>query len=372
MKIYLPQSVWDAALERVNWLFDEFDNIVVNISGGKDSTIVFNLALMVAEARGRLPLHVMFIDQEAEWNATIDHVRDTLSDPRVSPHWLQVPIRIFNATSPFDPWLHCWEPGAAWMREKEPDSIHDNTFGTDRFAEMFEAYTNALFDGAPCTSIAGVRAEESPARRLGLTTYEVYKGVTWGRVNNKKRLQYTFYPIYDWRVSDVWKAIHDNGWRYCRLYDALYQYGVAPRNMRVSNIHHETAVKDLFLLQEIEPDTWDRATARLQGINTAGQLKWSMFKPAELPPMFRDWLEYRDHLLDNLIIDSDIREKMRRRFASEDDNYRHNPKVFDDLVKTEIACILVNDYHGTKLSTFRAAKLGYSRNRGKKSGIKHD
>lgn len=366
MKLYLNQTVYDAAMERIAWLFGEFENVIVNVSGGKDSTVVLNLSLEVAERLGRLPVKVMFIDQEAEWRATIDHVRLIMADPRVEPIWLQVPISIFNATSPFDPWLHCWEEGKAWMRAKEPDSLKVNKYGTDRFAKMFEAYNRTEYPDSPVAHIGGVRTEESPARRLGLTIYETYKGVTWGTAENKKLGHYTFYPIYDWSYTDVWKAINDHGWPYCRLYDLMYQYGVPVRDMRVSNIHHETAVKSLFYMQEIEPDTWGQAVARLSGINTAGQMQGQFFQPTELPFMFNDWREYRDHLLENLITDPKIREKMRRQFAGNDHIYEG--KALVDLIRTEIACILVNDYHGTKLSTFHASHMMDSKNRGKRSG----
>jgi hypothetical protein len=52
-------NVFDAALDRIRWLFDEFDNqVMVCNSGGKDSTVVLELALMVAKERACLPLHV--------------------------------------------------------------------------------------------------------------------------------------------------------------------------------------------------------------------------------------------------------------------------------------------------------------------------
>ena len=69
MKIYLPQTTLDAGLERIGRLFDEFDRVTINMSGGKDSTVILNLALMVAEQKGKLPVDVMFLDQEAEWDA---------------------------------------------------------------------------------------------------------------------------------------------------------------------------------------------------------------------------------------------------------------------------------------------------------------
>ena len=87
MKIYSNVNVYDAALKRMNWLFDEFPNVVVGFSGGKDSTVVYNLALQVAREKNRLPLRVLFLDQEAEWQSTIDTVRLVMENPDVEPLW---------------------------------------------------------------------------------------------------------------------------------------------------------------------------------------------------------------------------------------------------------------------------------------------
>lgn len=360
-RFYLPQTVYDAALERIRWLFDEFPLVVVTISGGKDSTVVLNLSLQVAEEKGRLPLPVMFIDQEAEWEAVIDHMREVMNDPRVEPYWLQMPIRLFNATSTETPWLYCWEEGKDWIREKEPNSIKVNKYGTDRFGQIFEAFSNTEwpeYKGRTC-QIAGVRCEESPGRMNGLTTYPTYKWATWGAKHDGMM---TFYPIYDWTYGDVWKAIHDNGWPYCRIYDSMYQYGIPVMDMRVSNVHHETAVRNLFYLQEVEPETWNRVTERLAGINTAGQMKRDFFVPKTVPYMFKDWWEYRDYLLENLITNPDDRERMRAIFAGDDDNY--TPEAQPDLVKTQIQMILVNDYWGTKMTSFHGAHGKHSKNNG--------
>ena len=104
----MEQNVFDAAVERINRIFDDFQNIVVSFSGGKDSTVVLELTIAIARQRNRLPVKVLFIDQEVEWQHTIDYVRRVMSRPEVEPIWLQMPIKLFNATSHTDDWLWCW------------------------------------------------------------------------------------------------------------------------------------------------------------------------------------------------------------------------------------------------------------------------
>ena len=87
MKIYLRDNVYEAALKRIERIFDEFPNVIVSISGGKDSTAVMEMTLEVARARNRLPLKVMFIDQEAEWRYTVDYMRYIKSRPELELYW---------------------------------------------------------------------------------------------------------------------------------------------------------------------------------------------------------------------------------------------------------------------------------------------
>lgn len=374
MNIYLPTTVLQEAQKRIARVFDEFENLVVSFSGGKDSTVVLNLALQEAERRGRLPLPVMFIDQEAEWQAVIDYIRQVMADPRVKPLWFQMPIRIFNATSTTEQWLECWKPGEEWMREKEPGSIQENVYGTDRFKDLFPAIMKHLFNGQPACSLSGVRAEESPNRRQGLTAYRCYKEITWGNKEAQKDYIYSFYPLYDWSYTDIWKAIHEHGWPYCKVYDWQYQYGVAVPNMRVSNLHHETAVKNLFYLQEVEPDTWNKLTRRLSGVNMAGQMKQDAFDcPAECPEMFPGgWPEYRDYLNENLVADETARQAFAKKFRQMDAFYEGMMHK-EDMYRIQIRSILLNDYHLTKIGNWetgnpevrawvRAYKLGHERN----------
>ena len=349
MKIYRKTNVYDEALDRIRLIFDEFPEVVISSSGGKDSTIIFELAKMVAREKNRLPLKVFWLDQECEFEATVEYIKTVMYDPNVLPLWYQIPFRLQNATSATDLWLNCWGEGEEWVRDKDPISIKENTFGTDRFVALMEAIMSQTFD-KPTAVLTGVRAEESPTRFVAVTEDPTYKWITWGNKIDAKKQIFNFHPIYDWSYLDVWKAIHEHGWEYNRHYDALFRYGVPVRKMRVSNYHHETAVHSLFLLQEVEPDTYERATQRISGLDTAGKMGKDDWFVYELPFMFKDWVEYRDYLLENLILDPKHRARFAQRFASIERRYSRS--ISPEMYKTFINSILCNDVEMTKLSNW--------------------
>lgn len=350
VRYYQDKTVLEAARERIAFIFDEFENVTVGFSGGKDSVVIFHLALEEAMRRGRVPLNVLFIDQEAEWQATVDMMRTVMYRDDVNPYWLQIPFKLFNATSTEEDWLYCWNSADRdrWMREQEPISLKENIYGTDRFGELFNAFFQKTWPDQKACLIGGVRTEESPSRMVGLTHLPKYKWVTWAK-RLTRDLHYTFYPIYDWGWTDVWKAIHDHGWRYNRIYDYQYSRGIPVQDMRVSNVHHETAVKALFVLQEFEPETYARLTQRIRGIDTAGKMGERDFFVRRLPFMFRDWQEYRDYLLVKLL-DVRVQERMKKHFARQSRYYGdlHGDKLF----KTQIQSILTNDWECVKLRNF--------------------
>lgn len=130
-RVYSDQTVLEAAKMRLEFLFNEFPHIVVTTSGGKDSVVNFHLALEVARKLKRLPLNVMFLDQEIEWEASIEVIRAKMEHPEVKPYWMQIPFKLSNSTSASENWLYCWDEAKrdVWMRPQESYSYKHSIAG---------------------------------------------------------------------------------------------------------------------------------------------------------------------------------------------------------------------------------------------------
>lgn len=308
-------------------MFDRFETVVVSISGGKDSQVTFELAHAEAVARDR-ELHVFFLDQEAEYQSSIDVAREALTRPGVVPHWYQVPLRMTNATSYDEPFLHAWGEGEQWVREKDPIAIHEPHDGCpDRFYAFMEWFEGHM-SGA--CFLVGLRSEESLNRFGAVTRNPAIPGMNWTSKGSGESVR--AYPIYDWAYEDVWTYLGREGLRYNRVYDWLYAKGANINEMRVSFLLHEHSFKSMATLQEFEPDTYQRIIDRIGGAHVAAlYAKERTFRADSLPDRFGSWLEYRNFLLDEIDTDGTF----AKRFANQHDSGRNH--------KQQVKQLLIND-----------------------------
>ena len=85
-KEYIEANVYKESLNRIRYLFDSFDNIVVNFSAGKDSTVVLNLALIVSKEKNKR-ITVNFFDEEAIHPPTIEYARRVSKYKSIDFNW---------------------------------------------------------------------------------------------------------------------------------------------------------------------------------------------------------------------------------------------------------------------------------------------
>lgn len=355
MKIYLNKTVVESAYQRITALFQEFPEVIVSISGGKDSSVLFHIAFNIADRLNRLPLKVLFIDQEAEWQATIDVIEQIMMKDGIVPLWHQMPIKILNATSSIEQWQYCWNPELKekWLRGKHPIAIKENSYGTDRFGELFHRIPEKLFPDTKMCLLSGMTTDESPERFMALTYHETYNGRTWGKILNKKRQHFTFYPLYDWSYTDVWKYIFDHNIQYNVIYDKYLIDGIPFRKMRISNLHHEKAVHQLFYVQRYEPQTYEKLIQRIPGADMAGKFGNDDYFLYNLPSVFSSWKEYRDYLVESPICPQNHREKFKRRFQKNDDFFKYlTSDAKEEWHQIETQSIITNDIEFTKMESY--------------------
>ena len=275
----VEQSTWDLAVERVAHTFDIHDHVVVSFSGGKDSSSVFQLAYAEAIRRNRLPLHVIFFDEEAIPYETEHYVRRIANLPGVQLDWLCVPIISRNACSRRSPWWSPFDPDVPqekWVRPMPPEGIWrvPGVYEHPPMAErlIIPDVSAGLFPPAQygqTAVIMGIRGQESIMRTRAVSRRLVDNYIIPDTGKLAHGNVWKVYPIYDWTTEDVWTAHKLYDWDHNAAYDAMDKAGILPFAQRCCPPYGEEPVRGLWMYRECFPNIWDKMCTRVPGANTA-------------------------------------------------------------------------------------------------------
>lgn len=272
-----PINVYQASLERLNYIFDEFVHIYVSFSSGKDSGAVLNMCCDIARERKR-KIYAVFIDLEAWYKKSEEYVIKMFKENEdvLIPIWICLPMTSPNSLSFENPTWIWWdkEKQDIWVRPMPKNKWvinEDNNIFTWYTKNMtFEDFVphigETLGNGEKTACLVGIRTQESLNRWRAINAFKnMYKDKKYStKVSDNV---FNFYPIYDWKVDDIWTYYGKFNKPYNSIYDLYYKAGVPINKMRIDEPFGNEAKAGLNQFKVIEPETWCRIVNRVSGAN---------------------------------------------------------------------------------------------------------
>lgn len=276
---YMEENVYEALQKRLQYIFQEFDNIYLSFSGGKDSGLLLNLVLDFQQKYyPEKTIGVFHQDFEAQYTVTTEYIERTFEriKDKVEPYWVCLPMATRTALSNYEMYWYPWDDTKedSWVRSM-PDkeyviNLSNNPISTYKYkmhqedlAKQFGRWYRISHGNKKTVCLLGLRAEESLQRYSGFL--------------NKK-------------------------YGYNHLYDLYYKTGLTVSQMRVASPFNDYSKDSLNLYRVIDPKIWVKLVGRVQGANFAciyGKTKAMGYRNVTLPEG-HTWESYTKFLLSTL------------------------------------------------------------------------
>lgn len=324
-KRYLGTDVYTAARQRIAWTFDNFERIYLSFSGGKDSGVLLNLVLQHMEETGETrKLGIQILDNEANYEHSLEFMHRMMRThaDKLDIYWCCLPITLPCTVSSYAVDWQCWgeHDRDRWVRPMPTDpyivNIHNHPFDFFRenmnYDEFWDGFAEWYSQGKTCANLIGIRTAESLNRFRAIMNDR--KETLGGRMWTKRNTEHTYnaYPIYDWRTEDIWTANARFDWDYNKLYDIFWKAGVPVAKMRVASPFMSESKSSLGLYRVIDPHTWAKLCARVQGANFVAHYGKQLSYRSFTLPEGHTWKSFTRFLLDTL--PKEVAENFKSRF----------------------------------------------------------
>jgi len=345
-------TVVDAARERLRHVYDTFDSVCVQFSGGKDSSAVLLLAKELHEERGLGPVKTVFRDEEMVSPAVIQYLEWVKDLPWVDMEWYCLPygqeVWVLGRREYCLLWSQARQEAGRLVRDMPPDAITAHHFGLDNSKVMPQPIDYYTMQGkhGRVAFLTGVRANESMIRYRSVVQklHENY-------INRPYRLSKAIplrlvKPIYDWTTDDVLKFVtEEHDFPYCEYYDYA---AVSGANTRVGIPLHSVAARRLNDVVITEPEFYDDLFRAFPQIDAQRRL-WGDFNIEGLISSYSidRWDGIRRCIEDNMLSPGKRKDAMK--FAAEFRRKRKNDPYgypLDHLIRT----LLLNEFRHTSPS----------------------
>lgn len=314
---YMEENVYEVLQNRLQYIFQEFDNIYLSFSGGKDSGLLLNLVLDFQQKYyPDKTIGIFHQDFEAQYTVTTEYIERTFEriKDKVEPYWVCLPMATRTALSSYQMYWYPWDDTKedSWVRsmpDKEyvihlsnnPISTYKYKMHQEDLAKQFGRWYRISHGNKKTVCLLGLRAEESLQRYSGFLNKKYgYNGECW--ISKQFKDVWCASPLYDWSINDVWHANYLFNYDYNHLYDLYYKAGLTVSQMRVASPFNDYSKDSLNLYRVIDPEIWVKLVGRVQGANFAciyGKTKAMGYRNVTLPEG-HTWESYTKFLLSTL------------------------------------------------------------------------
>jgi predicted phosphoadenosine phosphosulfate sulfurtransferase len=365
-RMFLDISCVDAARERIRHVYDTFDTVCVQFSGGKDSTAVLYLAKEIHEERGLGPVKVIFRDEEMVSPIVLDYVEKVRDFDWIDMEWYCLPygaeVWVLGRREPVLLWDENRRKEGRLVRDFPEGAITGYHFGIDHtegLPEVVDCYTMQGKKGSTAF-ITGVRASESMVRYRSCVQ-KLHENYIVKPYRLKSSVPLKFAKIiYDWNTDDVFKFIsEEHNAPYCEYYDLAALTG---SNTRVGIPLHSVAIRRIGDLVATEPEFYDRLWECFPQIDA--QRRW--WKDYDIEAVIENYAQMGwdgvKQVIDTFMIGTD--ERLRAQAFTADFRKKHAKDPYSYPINWLVRNLLLNEITiaaaapvgpGTRADTVRKA-----------------
>lgn len=351
-RMFLDINCVEAARQRIRHIYDTFDTVCVQFSGGKDSTAVLLLAKEIHEERGLGPVKVIFRDEEMVSPSVIKYVNEVRDYDWVDMEWYAFPqgqeIWVLGQRE----YVLLWSPQRAaegrLIREMPEHAIKAEDFGLDPWQPIPESIDYYTMQGKKgrVAFLTGVRANESMIRYRACVQklHENYINTPFGL---KKSIPLKFGKIiYDWTTGDVMKFIsEEHNAKYCEYYDLA---SITGSNTRVGIPLHSVAIRRIGDVVATEPEFYDRLYECFPHID-AQRRWWAEFDVEKLIAYYvsNGWDGVKECIEENMLTPG---MKLRAKSFAAEFRRKHQKDAHSYPLHWLLRNLLMHELHGSSVT----------------------
>ena len=176
MRKYNPElNVYDAAMQRIDFIFKNFERVYLSFSGGKDSGVMLNLAIKYMRDNNITDkkLGIQILDNEANYSQSTKFMHSILDKNLdiLDVYWCCLPISLPCTVSAYHIEWQCWgeRDKDKWITPP-PAKSYTVTFDNHKmdfffffmnYDEFWDGFAEWYSQGKSCANMIGIRCAES-------------------------------------------------------------------------------------------------------------------------------------------------------------------------------------------------------------------